>query len=309
MRIFLNGIGPFGADTMARLQRDRHQVVGVAAPATSRSGRPDRLFTAAETAGIPAIDVATISEPGTEALLNELTPDLGVMAFVERIVPTPILNLPPLGTIQYHPSLLPAHRGRSSVNWPIILGETVTGASIFWPDEGLDTGPLLIQREVAIAPNDTAGSLYRDKLYPLGIDLLAEAVGLIESGRAPKTPQDEAAATHDPPCQGRRARVDWSRPAGHISNLVRGCDPSPGAWTRFRDRRIQLFDPEVVRDLDLGPGVVGEVSNAGIEVGAGEGGAVRLRRLTVEGEQHDGIVALASALGITPGVAFDAGSA
>ena len=109
------------------------------------------------------------------------------MAYVTLIVPEEVLNQPTRGTIQYHPSLLPRHRGPSSINWPIIMGETRTGLTIFWPDNGLDTGPVLLQKEVEIRDSDTLGSLYFDRLYPMGVAALIEAVDLVRAGTAPQS--------------------------------------------------------------------------------------------------------------------------
>src|SRR5262245_36845205 len=156
MRIFLNGIGAFGLDTFNRLREAGEEIVAVAAPATSLSGRPDRLYAAAQAAGIAAFETAKLKEPEVEAGLRATAPELGVMAFVQEFISDGVLNLPVQGTIQYHPSLLPRHRGRSSISWAIIQGEPVTGISIFWPDEGMDTGPILLQREFVIGPDDTA---------------------------------------------------------------------------------------------------------------------------------------------------------
>ena len=142
-------------------------------------------------------------------------------------------NLPTHGTIQYHPSLLPRHRGPSSINWPIIWGETQTGLTIFWPDHGLDTGPILLQKDVEILDTDTLGSLYFDRLYPLGVTALLEAVDLVRAGQAPRIVQDETQATYEGWCKAENVQIDWHKPLQEIWNLVRGADPQPGAWTTY----------------------------------------------------------------------------
>ena len=121
-----------------------------------------------------------------------------------------MLDAPKLGTIQYHPSLLPKHRGPSSINWPIIQGETRTGITIFWPDEALDEGPILLQKEVAIGPHDTLGSLYFDHLFPMGVDAMVEAIDLVRAGKAPRIAQDDSQATYESWCRKADARIDWS---------------------------------------------------------------------------------------------------
>jgi methionyl-tRNA formyltransferase len=190
--------------------------------------------------------------------------------------------LPEQGTIQYHPSLLPRHRGRSSINWAIIQGEIRTGATIFWPDEGMDTGPVLLQRAVDIGPDDTAGSLYYEKLYPLGVDLLAEAVALVKDGKAPKQVQDESQMTYERPCQGRAARVDWRLTVREVYNLIRGCEPSPAAWTRLGEAAIKLTAAAPLQDVAGQPGIVSSLDERGMVVGAGDG-SILVRQLQAEG--------------------------
>ena len=281
MRIFLNGIGAFGFDVFTRLRQEGEEIVAVAAPPKSLSGRPDRLYGAAEEAGIAVFDTAHLGDAEVEVSLRELAPDLGVMAFVQEFISQTVLDLPVHGTIQYHPSLLPRHRGRSAINWAIIQGETTTGISIFWPDEGMDTGPILLQREVEIGPDDTVGSLYRDKMYDLGIDMLVESVALVSAGKAPKLAQDESVVTYERPAQGRLARIDWRRPLAEVYNLIRGCDPSPGAWTRLGDKRFALTDAQPLPGVAGDPGVISRIDADGLVVGTADG-AVIVRQVAVD---------------------------
>ncbi len=303
MRVFLNGIGQFGVDTFQRLRDDGHEIVAVASPPRSLSGRPDRLYAAAEEAGIPAFDVAQLKDPAVETALRATSPELGVMAFVQEFISTSILNLPQYGTIQQHPSLLPSHRGRSSINWAIIMGEPRTGVTVFWPDEGMDTGPVLLQRDVEIGPDATAGSLYYDALYPLGIDLLAESVALVAAGTAPKQAQDESQATYERPCQGRLARIDWSRPVAEVYNLIRGCDPSPGAWTLCGEQRLALTEARLLPGHDCEPGVLASVDENGAVIGA-DGGAILVRQLQEPSARPAPAQEVLKQLGIEPGARF-----
>jgi len=303
LRIFVIGQAAFGQDVFLRLREAGEEVVGVAAPGQSLSGRPDRLRAAADAAGIPAIATPSLKEPEGRDQLRSLAPDLGVMAFVSDIIPPEALNLPRSGTIQYHPSLLPRHRGRSSINWAIIHGDKTTGVSIFWPDAGLDTGPVLLQREVEIGPDDTVGSLYYDKLYKLGIEMFVESVRLVAEGKAPKEVQDESKATYEKPCEDRVARIDWRRPAQEVYNLIRGCDPSPGAWTRAGEMKVRLLDGRLMPKLDAGPGVVASISEEGMLVG-GEGGAILVRKVQPEKGAAGAAAELAADLGISNGLRF-----
>lgn len=302
MRIFLNGIGQFGVDTFEKLREAGHEIVAVAAPPKSLSGRPDRLFAAAEAAGIPALDTARLNEPDITEALRAANPELGVMAFVQEFISMDILNLPAQGTIQYHPSLLPKHRGRSSINWAIINGEPFTGISIFWPDEGMDTGPVLLQRQAEIGPDATAGSLYYDALYPMGIQMLVDSVNMVAAGNAPKLVQDETEATYEKPAEGRLARIDWRKPTAEVYNLIRGCDPSPGAWTRFGDKTLRVTDARPLPGHDAAPGVLASVDENGAVIGTADG-AILVRKLQADGPAGPAHEVIA-AQGIEPGTRF-----
>jgi methionyl-tRNA formyltransferase len=224
------------------------------------------------------------------------------MAYVTLLVPEEVLNLPTLGTIQYHPSLLPRHRGPSSINWPILWGETRTGLSVFWPDRGLDTGPILLQKEVEILDSDTLGSLYFDRLYPLGVAALLEAVELVRTGKAPKIPQDDSQATYEGWCKPEHVQVDWRKPLQEIWNTIRGADPQPGAWTTYDGTTVQLFDAKKLVGAAAGqPGEVTAVDEAGLHV-AVTGGQILVSRVRPEGGQKIGAGAFARSAALPPGV-------
>ena len=224
------------------------------------------------------------------------------MAYVTLFVPEEMLNLPTRGTIQYHPSLLPRHRGPSSINWPIIQGEARTGLSIFWPDHGLDTGPILLQKEVEILDTDTLGSLYFDRLYPLGVTALLEAVDLVRAGTAPKIPQDETQATYEGWCKKEHAQIDWQKPLQEIWNLIRGADPQPAAWTTYHGTAVQLFDAKKLVGAAAGePGEVTAVDDAGLTVAA-TGGQIQVSRVRPEGGQKISAGAFVTSAGVRPGV-------
>src|ERR671912_51949 len=171
-----------------------------------------------------------------------LKPDLQVMAFVTLFVPEEFLNIPTHGTIQYHPSLLPAYRGASAINWPIILGEKETGLSIFWPDNGLDTGDVLLQKTTPISDTDTLGSVYFDRLFPMGVDAMLESVDLVKAGKAPRIKQDESLATYEGRATAEIAKIDWGKSWRQIDPLIRGCNPAPGAWTTLDGKTVKIFD-------------------------------------------------------------------
>jgi methionyl-tRNA formyltransferase len=283
MRIVVIGQAAFGEAVFKRLLERGEEVAGVSAPATPPGGRPDPLRAAAEERRLPVFTTRELKKPGVFEGYAALKPDLNVMAYVTNILAERVLFEPKLGTIQYHPSLLPRHRGASAMNWAIIQGESRTGLTIFWPDKGSDTGPVLLQREVAIERDDTLGSLYFSKLFPMGVDALAEAVALVKAGKAPRIRQDHARATYEPICGDEHAAIDWAKPASQVYNLIRGCNPQPGAHTVFKGRRLRVFDCALAPGpADGQPGQVLWVEGDSFTV-ALSGGALAIKRVQPEG--------------------------
>jgi methionyl-tRNA formyltransferase len=183
------------------------------------------------------------------------------MAFVTLFVPEEFLNAPTHGSIQYHPSLLPAYRGASAINWQIIKGEKEAGLSIFWPDNGLDTGDILATRKTPISATDTLGTVYFDRLFPMGVEAMLEGVDLVKAGKAPRIKQDESKATYEGRCGPGNAKIDWGKPWEQIDRLIRGCNPAPGAWTTFDGKTLKIFDakPLPAKDPKGIAGKLGEV--------------------------------------------------
>ena len=283
MRIAMIGQAAFGGSVLDALVQ-RGETVAAAFCPPDREGRPvDPLKEAAQRHGLPLLQFGRMRGREAVKAFGSLSADLCVMAFVTDIIPEAILNSPTRGTIQYHPSLLPKHRGPSSINWPIIQGETRTGLTIFWPDKGLDTGPVLLQKEFEIGPDDTLGSLYFYKLYPAGVDAILEAVDMVRNGTAPRVAQDESQATYEGWCRAGDVVIDWSRPAGDIYNLIRGSDPSPGAGTTFGGEKLRFYNAEL-RDHEgsTEPGEVTELTDQGFGICAG-GGTIFIRRVQPEG--------------------------
>ena len=287
MRIVLIGQAAFGEKVLQTLTQKREEIVGVYTPPDiPRKANPLREL--AIKLDIPTFQPKRMGAPDIHAEYIKLKPDLNIMAYVTDILPESILNYPKLGTIQYHPSLLPKHRGGSAINWAIINGETKTGITIFWPDKGIDTGPILLQKEVEISPDDTVGSLYFGKLFPLGIDALVESIELIKKGIAPRIPQDESQATYEGLCTEKDAVINWLQPVTKIYNLIRGTNPQPGAITHFQGKRFKVFDSELLQDsADAFPGEIISSTERGFVVAATDG-AILIRRVQVEGSAKIG---------------------
>ena len=258
MRVVIIGQAPFGEAVYNALIEAGEEVAGVCAPATREGSLPDPLRAAAEASGLTVLETRTLRDPAVFETYASWQPELVVMAFVTDILRANVLALPSRGVIQYHPSLLPRHRGNSAINWAIMWGETKTGLTIFWPDKGIDTGPVLLQREVEIGSDDTVGSLYFNKLYPLGVEAMVEAVRLVREGQAPAIAQNEWEATYERPCRDEESQIDWSRPAGETYNLIRGCNPQPGAWTTRENQVLRIFECERLEAI-AGGAKAGEV--------------------------------------------------
>ncbi len=258
------------------VNRGEDEVAGVFAP-PERRGRPDPLSARAEELGVPLVTVTSMKTDNIYDTVVGMNADIGVMAFVTLIVPERVLNAPRLGTIQYHPSLLPKHRGASAINWAIINGEDKTGLTIFWPDKRLDTGPILMQKEAAIGPDDTVGSVYFNHLFPDGVDAMIESVDLVKAGTALRIVQDESRATYEGICRPENAEIDWARDSQTVYNLIRGTNPQPGAWGVLKGRKIKVFDSELGR-ASGSAGEVLAIEEDGFVVGAGSG-SVKIKRV------------------------------
>jgi methionyl-tRNA formyltransferase len=206
----------------------------------------------------------TLKAPEVRDEFTDYNADLAILAFVTQIVPPQVFSVPRLGSICFHPSLLPKYRGASAINWALINGETKTGLTLFWVDQGIDTGPILLQKEVEVEPDDTTGSLYFNKIFPLGVEAIGESVDLIKAGNPPRIVQDDSKATYDPPCRDEHAKIDWSKPAEQVYNLIRGCDPQPGAHTTWQGKTVRIFDAR------LQPGNVSGMPGEVVSVGAEE---------------------------------------
>jgi methionyl-tRNA formyltransferase len=281
MRIALIGQAAFGEKVLRALVDAGEELAVVYMPPDQMGGKGNSFREAAEARGVAVRQPARMRDPGVFDDYKVFGADLNVMAFVTDIVPLTILNHPLHGTIQYHPSLLPCHRGASAINWAVINGEARTGLSIFWPDEGLDTGPILLQKEVAIEPDDTIGTVYFNKLFVLGVEAILESVRLVKEGKAPKVAQDLTRGEYEPIC--KRMVIDWMYPVGVVYNVIRGCNPSPGALTTFNGQELKILD--CARRVESGPqapGTILEIADDGLLVLAC-GGSIVVKRVQPAG--------------------------
>ena len=301
MRMVLIGQAAFGAAVLEALLEQNENIIAVYAPAEKPGGRPDPLKQMAAEKGIPVIQPETYKDEQVYAEFEALAPDLAVMAFVTDIIPARYFDVPTKGTINYHPSLLPRHRGASAINWAVIMGDDRTGLSIFWPDGGIDTGPVLLQKEIEIKPEDTVGSLYFNHLFPMGVDAILESIEMIKAGKAPQIVQDESQATYEPPCDDRVAQVDWRQPGQDLFNLVRGCDPQPGAYVDLKGERIRFYKPSLTAEpSDKRPGTILAVDDRGLHISV-DGGTMVVAKIKAPGAKKVSAAEFAQGRGLGPG--------
>ena len=262
MRIAIVGQQDFGKAVLEAFLARGDQVAGVFCAPEKPGAKPDVLKTAAQEKGVQVFQFQSLKTEEAKAAMKKLDAEIGIMAFVLQFAPQDFVNIPKKGTIQYHPSLLPKYRGPSSINWPIIRGDTRTGLTIFRPNEGLDEGPVVLQKECDIGPDETIGDVYFNKLFPMGAKAMLEAADLVFAGKHKEVVQDESKASYEGWCREGEARVHWAHHVDSIYNLIRGCNPAPGAWTTLNGKKLQIFDARkhAFRRFADVVGKIGEVS-------------------------------------------------
>lgn len=281
MKVLFWGTPDFALPTLRALLEGPHPVVGVVTQPDRPAGRGRSLRRSpvkelAADAGLPVLQPEKPRGEEFLGALRGLSPDVSAVAAYGELLPGPVLEAPPRGSLNVHASLLPALRGAAPVNWAVIRGHPRSGVSIMRMVRALDAGPILAQRTVELGPETTAGEL-SDQLAALGAAALVETLTALEAGGVEERPQDEDAATYAPKLGREDARLDWSLPAAEVGRWIRGCDPWPAAWSELDGRAVQLFAPRV-EGRAPGPGVVvapGTILRAdpkeGLLVAAGEG--------------------------------------
>jgi len=293
MRIAIIGQQDFGKATLeAFLSRGDTVSAVFCAP---EKGRPDPLRVAAEERGVPVHQFPKLTDPAALEAMRTAAADVGVMAYVTQFVPQDFCTIPTFGTIQFHPSLLPLHRGASSMSWAIICGRTETGFSIFRPTDGLDEGPVILMRSVPIESEDTLGSLYFGKIFPMGVAGLVEVAQQVVAGTAPALAQYEPRAGYEGIIREAESRINWANHVDITYNLIRGCDPADG-------KKLFVFDAtkRIARTFGEVKGKkIGEV--VAIDDGAlvvhGQGGFIEIARARPDGGRKGGAAEAGVAVG------------
>ncbi|HYU68496.1 MAG TPA: methionyl-tRNA formyltransferase [Burkholderiales bacterium] len=305
MRIAIIGQQDFGNAVLEAFLARGDEVAGVFCAPEKAGAKVDPLKAAALEKGLKIFQFASLRNKEALDAMRALNADIGIMAFVLQFAPQEFVNIPKKGTIQYHPSLLPKYRGPSSINWPIIRGDTKTGLSIFRPTDGLDEGPLILQKETPLGPDDTLASVYFDRLFPMGVAAILEAADLVMAGKHREAVQDEARASYEGWCRAAEAKINWASHVDFVYNLIRGCNPAPGAWTTLNGKKLQIFDSrkQVFRTFGAVKGKIGEIS----EIGAAsffvtaQGGRIEVLKAKHEDGKKVSAAELAAQNSLTPG--------
>jgi methionyl-tRNA formyltransferase len=287
MKIAIIGQQDFGKAVLEAFLARGDTVAGVFVAPEKEGAKPDPMKVAAQEKGLKLFQFPSLKSPEATIAMKDLAADIGIMAFVLQFAPQEFVNIPKHGTIQYHPSLLPKYRGPSSINWPISRGEKKTGLTIFRPTDGLDEGPVILQKETEVSENDTLGTVYFDRLFPMGVKAMLEAADLVVAGKHRETAQDESQASYEGWFRATEARIHWHNHVEFIHDLIRASDPAPGAWTTVGGKKLQLFGSKkhVVRTFGAVKGKIGEIteiSDAGMRITA-QGGQIEVGK--VKGEE------------------------
>lgn len=276
LKVIFMGTPDFAVPCLKALN-NQYDVIAVITQPDRPKGRGQKLAASpvkefAINAGLKVLQPEKIKTPEFEKILLELTPDLIVVVAFGQILSKQILDIPPLGCINVHASLLPLYRGAAPIHWSIINGETLTGVTTMFMDVGLDTGDMLLKGEVPISAETTTGQLH-DQLMLVGANILMETVKLLENGTANRIKQDNNSSTYAPLLTKTTERIDWSLTANEIHNLVRGLDPWPGSYCDFKGKVFKVWKTKVYNGTNLKtlPGTVVEITKQGFLVATGSG--------------------------------------
>ena len=304
MKIAIIGQQDFGKSVLEAFLARGDEIAGVFCAPEKEGAKPDPMRVAAEAHGLRTFQFPSLKTPEATTAMRDLNADIGVMAFVLQFAPQEFVQIPKHGTIQYHPSLLPKYRGPSSINWPISRGETETGLTIFRPTDGLDEGAIILQKHTPISDNDTLGTVYFDRLFPMGVAAMLEAADLVVAGKHVEITQDESLASYEGWFRANESKINWHNHVDVIHNLIRSGDPAPGAWTTLAGKKVQLFGSKkhIVRTFGAVKGKPGEVvSIADSMFINAQGGQIEITKLKHEDGKKVGASEFATAYGLSQG--------
>lgn len=306
MRLVFAGTPDVALPSLEALTASRHEVVGVltrppAAAGRGRAPRPSAVHVRADELGLPVFTPSSLRDPDALAPLADLAPDCCPVVAYGALLPPAALAIPVHGWINLHFSLLPRWRGAAPVQHAIRAGDTETGSTTFRIDEGLDTGPILLQESTSIGDRETSGDLL-ERMARSGATLLVATLDALEDGALGAQPQTSDGVTLAPRIEVEDARIDWHQPAAHVDRLIRASTPAPGAWTMLMDARVRLGPVEFSDATDLAPGEI-RAGKRDVLVGTGST-AVRLGEVIAQGKRAMSAADWARGVRLGPGEAF-----
>ncbi|MEY4170393.1 MAG: hypothetical protein RLZ94_1466 [Actinomycetota bacterium] len=306
MRLVFAGTPDVALPSLEALTETRHEVVGVltrppAAAGRGRAPRPSAVHVRADELGLPVFTPSSLRDPDALAPLADLAPDCCPVVAYGALLPPAALAIPVHGWINLHFSLLPRWRGAAPVQHAIRAGDTETGSTTFRIDEGLDTGPILLQESTSIGDRETSGDLL-ERMARSGATLLVATLDALEDGALGAQPQTSDGVTLAPRIEVEDARIDWHQPAAHVDRLIRASTPAPGAWTMLMDARVRLGPVEFSDATDLAPGEI-RAGKRDVLVGTGST-AVRLGDVIAQGKRAMSAADWARGVRLGPGEAF-----
>ncbi|MCI9081002.1 MAG: methionyl-tRNA formyltransferase [Lachnospiraceae bacterium] len=293
MKVIFMGTPDFSVGTLEALIQAGHEITLVVTQPDKPKGRGKNLQfppvkEAALAHGIEIYQPRRVREPECIEYLQNYQADIIVVVAFGQILPREILDMPKFGCVNVHASLLPKYRGAAPIQWAVINGERVTGVTTMRMDEGLDTGDMILKEEVALAPEETGGSLF-DRLAQTGAELCVRTLTAIEEGTAAYTPQNHEAATHTSMIKKQLGEIDWNKSAQELECLIRGLNPWPSAYTYWKGKTLKIWKASVqeqsMQPVDFEPGRIVTVNKDGIMVQTGQG-MLNLLEIQLEGKKR-----------------------
>jgi len=293
MRVVFFGSADFSCPSLESLIQSHHRIEMVITQPDRPKGRGQQLYPSpvkvlALKAGLRVEQPEKASKPEGQELLRQVKPEIGVVVAYGQILSKALLSIPTHGCVNVHGSLLPRHRGASPIQWAIIEGDEKTGITTIQMDERMDTGDILVQKQIPILPEDTAGTMF-EKLSRLGADALMETLALYEEGKIIRQKQDDTMATYTRLLKKDDGIIDWNQPSDRICRMIRGLNPWPGAFSYLNGRRIKVLQARIIEQQqggDVSPGQIRQANHReGLIVEAGQNSALVVTQLQPEGKQ------------------------
>lgn len=309
MRIIFMGTPEFAVPSLEKIISDGHEVMAVFTQPDKPKGRgyhltPPPVKTAALNHGIKVYQPLTLKDEGTISVIRDIAPDCIVVVAYGRILPQSVLEIPKYGCVNVHASLLPRYRGAAPIQWSVINGEAETGVTTMFMAKGLDTGDMILKGKTKIGENETFGELH-DRLMEIGAETLSKTLSLLKDSAAPREKQDDGQSNYAPMIDKNVAKIDWSKQANSIHNLVRGLNPAPAAFTELNGKMLKIHETRLTGETsNLKAGVVTDSGKDGIHVCCGDGKVILITHVQAQGGKRMSAADFVRGHGIKPGEVF-----